>query len=372
LNKEKNRRRRRYGQNNINGKGSLKKRTIDRKDYYNIKAKKYQKLLNKFKSPHRNRNIKYLENNKNKVFSYNNSILNVGNNTSLPPDIGEECKIVLNIFEKWKLLNITSFLESIKKEEYYNENFNNTYICCYNNNYVICENDKIVEITIEDNKIIENNKNNENNENNKNNENNENNENNKNNKNNEPPVFPEELCNLKDLKKLSITTNELCGSIPENIGNLINLEYLWLYYNNLTGTIPPSIGNLTKLKSLNLHGNNLSGNIIDEIGNLVSLETLDLHKNQLEGDIPDSLKELQNLKRLYLNENNLNITTGYNLTNLVSCKFDTAVGKISQSFNDTLKSYSCASAAISITISIPSLFLFTLINLFLLFKLSLL
>ena len=122
--------------------------------------------------------------------------------------------------------------------------------------------------------------------------------------------------------ELSLSNNQLTGSIPPEIGNLTNLTYLSLSHNQLTGSIPSEIGNLTALDLLSLSNNQLTGSILPEIGNLTNLTYLSLSNNQLTGSIPPEIGNLTNLQYqggLWLNDNQL---TGEippeigNLTNL--------------------------------------------------------
>ena len=78
---------------------------------------------------------------------------------------------------------------------------------------------------------------------------------------------------------------------------------LTLSLNNLTGSIPPELGNLTKLEGLDLSINNLSGSIPSELGNLTNLRILVLNSNQLTGAVPSELGNLSNLVALLLEGN---------------------------------------------------------------------
>jgi len=76
--------------------------------------------------------------------------------------------------------------------------------------------------------------------------------------------------------------------------------------NNLNGTIPPEIGNLPALESLSLSYNQyLSGNIPAEIGKLTKLEYLNLSIDNLSGPVPAGMSNLSVLSELYLNDNQL-------------------------------------------------------------------
>jgi hypothetical protein len=94
---------------------------------------------------------------------------------------------------------------------------------------------------------------------------------------------------------ISLTNNNLVGTIPTELGNLTNLQQLSLSDNQLAGSIPPELGNLTNLQHLSLRSNELSGSIPTEIGNLTDLQWLHLSNNQLTGSIPNTMKQLTKL-----------------------------------------------------------------------------
>jgi Leucine-rich repeat (LRR) protein len=119
--------------------------------------------------------------------------------------------------------------------------------------------------------------------------------------------IPEEIYSFKNLKDLSISSNNLTGSISSKIGNLLKLETLNTHSNrNLEGIIPTEIGNLINLTHLDLSGSKLSGIIPPSIGNLINLLRLTLAWNYtLEGEIPDSLGNLNKLKSIWIQSNKL-------------------------------------------------------------------
>jgi Leucine-rich repeat (LRR) protein len=107
--------------------------------------------------------------------------------------------------------------------------------------------------------------------------------------------IPAELGNLTNLIDLRLDGNALSGSIPPELGNLTNLQVLFLDFNRLSGNIPARLGNLANLLSLSLSGNQLGGIIPAELGNLTNLEVLNLSRNLLSGSIPARLGDLTNL-----------------------------------------------------------------------------
>ena len=108
---------------------------------------------------------------------------------------------------------------------------------------------------------------------------------------------------------LTLSSQELRGTIPGELGNLANLEQLYLDHNVLKGTIPGELGNLSNLTELYLGYNGLTGTIPGELGNLANLEQLSLENNQLTGTIPGELGNLANLEQLSLENNQLTGTS---------------------------------------------------------------
>jgi Leucine-rich repeat (LRR) protein len=68
------------------------------------------------------------------------------------------------------------------------------------------------------------------------------------------------------------------------------VDFLSLTGNQLNGTLPQELGNLTNARALLLSNNQLSGSIPAELGNLSNLAALQLNGNQLSGDVPQSVK----------------------------------------------------------------------------------
>jgi len=114
--------------------------------------------------------------------------------------------------------------------------------------------------------------------------------------------LPESIGNLKNLKNLKMTNNQL-GEIPEKFGDLENLEELDLTGNSLK-TLPESFGNLKNLMSLSLTGNRLK-KLPNSIGDLKNLRNLNLRNNYELEEIPKSFGDLENLEELDLTGNSL-------------------------------------------------------------------
>jgi|GEM_PF-1027327 len=132
--------------------------------------------------------------------------------------------------------------------------------------------------------------------------------------------LPATLVNLQELERLDLYGNQLTGSIPTDFGNLENLIYLNLRYNSLTESIPNSLGNLSSLIRLNLSHNELTGTIPKEIGNLHNLAKLNFAHNNIEGEIPPELGNLNKLSDLILDYNEISGNIPASLGNLCQLK----------------------------------------------------
>ncbi|KAL1555669.1 receptor-like protein EIX1 [Salvia divinorum] len=151
---------------------------------------------------------------------------------------------------------------------------------------------------------------------------------------------------MPSLFSLDLANNHFSGEIPRSLGALHDLQalllhdkhygyssFLWKgqeskYWNNLrllklidfssnelTGNIPRSFSTMRGLVSLNLSRNSLTGYIIPDIGKMEMLNSLDLSHNQLSGHIPKSLTEIYTIGVLDLSNNHLSgkIPTGTQL-----------------------------------------------------------
>lgn len=109
------------------------------------------------------------------------------------------------------------------------------------------------------------------------------------------------VTKLSSLKKLSLVSLGLWGSLPAKISRLHSLEVLNISSNFIIGEIPSSIVNFNNLKSVVLARNLFNGSIPDLKG-LKTLEELDLSDNKLGPKFP-SLGNNNNLVSLNLSRN---------------------------------------------------------------------
>ncbi|KAG9441197.1 hypothetical protein H6P81_017051 [Aristolochia fimbriata] len=98
--------------------------------------------------------------------------------------------------------------------------------------------------------------------------------------------IPEDLCMLKNLQKLVLSSNHFHGNIPDCWGKgTRNLYFIDLSNNNLSGDSPRSLGDLPSLAFLHMRNNSISGEI-SSIKDMKNLVVLDLAYNKLSGVIP--------------------------------------------------------------------------------------
>ncbi|KAK4715636.1 hypothetical protein R3W88_013974 [Solanum pinnatisectum] len=110
------------------------------------------------------------------------------------------------------------------------------------------------------------------------------------------------VTKLSSLKKLSLVSLGLWGSLPAKISRLHSLEVLNISSNFILGEIPSSIVNSKYLKSLVLARNLFNGSVPDLKG-LKILEELDLSGNNLGPKFPSLGDNNNNLVSLNLSNN---------------------------------------------------------------------
>ncbi|KAL1289259.1 protein STRUBBELIG-RECEPTOR FAMILY 1 isoform X2 [Arachis hypogaea] len=89
------------------------------------------------------------------------------------------------------------------------------------------------------------------------------------------------------LTSLSLSGNQLNGSIPDALSLLTQLSHLDLSNNNLSGQLPSSTGTLSSLTTLYLQNNQLSGTLY--VLQDLPLQDLNIENNSFSGPIPPKL-----------------------------------------------------------------------------------
>lgn len=125
---------------------------------------------------------------------------------------------------------------------------------------------------------------------------------------------------MKELKLLSLKSNNYTSKLPKWLGDLPNLVTLRLSSNNFKHAIPTEIQKMTSLKSFDADNNVLSGNL-DIFGRMDWIESLNLCNNHFTGTIAnDFLAHLSGLQFLNLSNNLLNGKIPQGLLQLTSLK----------------------------------------------------
>ena len=92
---------------------------------------------------------------------------------------------------------------------------------------------------------------------------------------------------------LSLSDNNLRGSLHSSIGQLDRLVTLDLSRNWVSGSIPAEVGDLSLLRELSLSVNGFSGRLPWQLGQLDSLRTLKVAATSLSGLVPPSFADLE-------------------------------------------------------------------------------
>ncbi|WRX22006.1 Leucine-rich repeat - like 10, partial [Theobroma cacao] len=114
--------------------------------------------------------------------------------------------------------------------------------------------------------------------------------------------FPSWLGTLPKLKVLILKANGLHGVMgkPQAKSKFSKLQVIDLSNNRLK-----VLRNLKLIRMLNLSNNNLTGHIASSLGEILNLESLDLSQNKLSGKIPQQLANLNFLASFNISCNNL-------------------------------------------------------------------
>jgi len=108
---------------------------------------------------------------------------------------------------------------------------------------------------------------------------------------------------LSSIIFLSLSKNNLSGSIPQFLCNSSQLLVLDVSYNHFNGMIPECLTQSGSIAVLNLQHNKFNGSIPDKFPVSCALRTLDLNSNLLKGPIPKSLENCSSLEVLDLGNN---------------------------------------------------------------------
>ncbi|KAA8522306.1 hypothetical protein F0562_012979 [Nyssa sinensis] len=130
--------------------------------------------------------------------------------------------------------------------------------------------------------------------------------------------IPPEYGEIESLWKINLSSNALSGLIPEFLGDLPNIRFLDLSRNEYRGAIPSALfKNCYKTKYISLSNNNLSGSIPSSIVNCSNLLGIDLSFNHLGGGLPSQVCDIQSLRFLSLRSN---VLTGSVQDQILACQ----------------------------------------------------
>ncbi|KAM5576421.1 putative disease resistance protein [Rosa sericea] len=114
--------------------------------------------------------------------------------------------------------------------------------------------------------------------------------------------LPPQLCDLIQLKKLSVTNSHKLSVLPEDIGNLVNLELLRLRCCTDLSELPGSIRNLKNLKLLDISNCFSIKELPEDIGEMCSLEKLNMRQCSRLNELPSSVVDLEKLMEVTCDE----------------------------------------------------------------------
>ncbi|KAE8721084.1 putative LRR receptor-like serine/threonine-protein kinase [Hibiscus syriacus] len=117
-------------------------------------------------------------------------------------------------------------------------------------------------------------------------------------------TIPKEISNIKTLKYLLLSGNQLSGPLADELGFLPNLLTFQVDWNQITGSLPKSFVNLVKCKHFHMNNNSISGQIPSELSSLPELIHFLLDNNNLTGHLPPEYSQMPKLKILQLDNNN--------------------------------------------------------------------
>jgi len=112
-------------------------------------------------------------------------------------------------------------------------------------------------------------------------------------------TIPPTYSHLSRLRSVDLSFNSLSGTLPNFISDFSNLQFIVLDHNNFQGSLPSTwdAPQLPKLIILSLSHNSLSGSIQPNTwGHFSLLSILDLSYNNFSGYTPDGLKYAQNMR----------------------------------------------------------------------------
>ncbi|XP_010028299.1 probable disease resistance protein At5g66900 [Eucalyptus grandis] len=117
-------------------------------------------------------------------------------------------------------------------------------------------------------------------------------------------ALPDDICEIKPLKRLSITNCHYLSALPEQIGQLVSLEVVKLNSCTNLSQLPDSIGTLQNLMSLNISDCLSLSTLPNQIGQLVNLKSMNMRGCSRLSKLPRSIMKLRNLRKVICDKEN--------------------------------------------------------------------
>ena len=114
---------------------------------------------------------------------------------------------------------------------------------------------------------------------------------------------------------LSLSRNNLKGSLPKSIGDLAEVQNLSLDSNPISGTVPSEI---FRLNNVELYACQLEAIEVPESAEDICSSYIDLSHNKISGELPEAFAYAKNLRSLRLYDNQFTGTIPASYTNLIS------------------------------------------------------
>ena len=114
---------------------------------------------------------------------------------------------------------------------------------------------------------------------------------------------------------VSLSRNNLKGSLPKSIGDLAEVQNLSLYGNPISGTVPSEI---FRLNVVGLYDCQLESIDVPESAEDICSSSIDLSHNKISGELPEVFAYAKNLRSLSLYDNQFTGTIPASYTNLIS------------------------------------------------------
>ena len=113
--------------------------------------------------------------------------------------------------------------------------------------------------------------------------------------------LPNEIGNLRELKRIKMSGNSLTGRVPNGLVNLRKLETLDISFSeNVSWFLPENMSDLKSLKEFKVGGLNIHLTSFNRLYKVETLEAISITSSTIQGKLPDGISSLTKLKNLNL------------------------------------------------------------------------